>query len=876
MTQSLAAEYDSLSKHGALKVDLPDSITNNLAERIQLRPYQIEALKRWIFYITPNSKTDISNPHLLFHMATGSGKTILMAALILDLYQRGHRNFLFFVNSSQIIEKTKDNFLNQVSAKYLFAPTIRIDGKPVELQVVENFNAVSTDAINIHFTTIQGLHTRVHHPKENTVTLEDFRDYKVVMISDEAHHLNAQTKKRLTYVETRELLSWENTVSNIFLQHPENVLLEFTATADLSHPAVMEKYHDKILYNYQLRHFREEGYSKDIELRQADLPPCDRMVQAMILSQYRLKVAENHEIHCKPVILMKSKTIRESAENESDFTSMVNNLSGSIINKLRKSSSDDETLSLAFNYIMDERGMEADEFARELQGAFGEGKVTNINRLEDLQKLQIDLNNLEAQSNDIRVIFAVNKLDEGWDVLNLFDIVRLYDTRDAGRDKVGKTTMSEAQLIGRGARYFPFNVPDQPDVAPEKRKYDSDLKHPLRILEELYYHCSHNPRYIDEIKRVLRRTGMLEDHPTRTVDLKLKKEFKESQCYQVGYVWTNKRVKNSREGVDSLSDYEIRNLYTYPTLMTGRVTEETAFDQEGRKMKQSSEEVIARDLHLGEFDQSILNFAMDSSEFFHFVNLKKHFPRLTSVSEFRTSDSYLGGVTVTVRGVRSDLESLNARQRLKIIQYVLKEIKAGVRHASVEFVGTRNFTPQKISECFTDKTVKLRIEGESSLSWGESRIKGLDLIDPVEKSWHAYDNCYGTDQEKYFIKFLDEQADSIRNQYDEFFLLRNEKAVKLFAFKSGQGFEPDYILFLRKKGKEMGKVLQLFIEPKGKHLQSNDSWKQELLEDIEWRDKVSTLFEGDEYWVYGLPFYDETGQGNAQFKKAFQQLLHDE
>ena len=50
--------------------------------------------------------------HLLFNMATGSGKTLIMAGLILYLYEKGYRNFLFFVNSTNIIEKTKDNFLN--------------------------------------------------------------------------------------------------------------------------------------------------------------------------------------------------------------------------------------------------------------------------------------------------------------------------------------------------------------------------------------------------------------------------------------------------------------------------------------------------------------------------------------------------------------------------------------------------------------------------------------------------------------------------------------------------------------------------------------------------------------------------------------------
>lgn len=37
------------------------------------------------------------------------------------------------------------------------------------------------------------------------------------------------------------------------------------------------------------------------------------------------------------------------------------------------------------------------------------------------------LNSLEDNNNHIRAIFTVNRLTEGWDVLNLFDIVRLYE-----------------------------------------------------------------------------------------------------------------------------------------------------------------------------------------------------------------------------------------------------------------------------------------------------------------------------------------------------------------------------------------------------------------------------------------------------------------
>ena len=70
---------------------------------------------------------------------------------------------------------------------------------------------------------------------------------------------------------------------------------------------------------------------------------------------------------------------------------------------------------------------------------------------------QILLNTLEDLNNPIRAVFAVQKLNEGWDVLNLFDIVRLYDGRDNNKGKPGydiitplKINSNEILLINRG------------------------------------------------------------------------------------------------------------------------------------------------------------------------------------------------------------------------------------------------------------------------------------------------------------------------------------------------------------------------------------------------------------------------------------------
>src|SRR4030042_1176021 len=118
--QFLYEQLDAVSSMGFLDKEIPDCVAQNLNPKYELRGYQVEAFVR-LFHCYTKPFPHKSYPlHLLFNMATGSGKTLIMAGLILYLYKQGYRNFLFFVNSTNIIEKTKDNFLNNLSSKYLF------------------------------------------------------------------------------------------------------------------------------------------------------------------------------------------------------------------------------------------------------------------------------------------------------------------------------------------------------------------------------------------------------------------------------------------------------------------------------------------------------------------------------------------------------------------------------------------------------------------------------------------------------------------------------------------------------------------------------------------------------------------------------------
>ena len=157
--QSLSDQYDTLSKFKILINDIPTCITNNLNLDFPLRLYQKEALRRFIYYIDHLESSNQQTAWLLFQMATGSGKTLIMASQILYLYTKGYRNFIFFVNSANVIEKTRDNFLNKESKKYLFAKEVKFNERIVKINEVDEFQGANNDNINILFTTIQKLHS---------------------------------------------------------------------------------------------------------------------------------------------------------------------------------------------------------------------------------------------------------------------------------------------------------------------------------------------------------------------------------------------------------------------------------------------------------------------------------------------------------------------------------------------------------------------------------------------------------------------------------------------------------------------------------------------------------------------------------------------
>jgi type III restriction enzyme len=562
----MAFLYDILlqefGKRAIAQVTVPNHITDNLKPGFGQRPYQIEAFQRFILCDSENFEGKPKRPfHLLYNMATGSGKTLIMAGLMLHLYQKGYRNFLFFVNSNNIIQKTKDNFLNPQASKYLFNDKIVIDGKEVLIKEIDNFEEADNQNINLKFTTIQQLHIDLNNTKENSVTYEDFKDKKLVLIADEAHHLVAGTKSGNLFG------SWEDTVKKIHDSNFENILLEFTATIDTATAELVKHYQDKVIFKYDLAQFRIDKYSKEINLIRSLYDEQDRIIQALILNLYRQELATANNINLKPVILFKAKrTIKESEQNKENFHKLIDDFSVAMVEKIHRTSTV-AIVQKAFRFF-EAKGISANEIVKRIQANFRFENCLSANNDAEAEKNQILLNTLEDENNPIRAVFAVQKLNEGWDVLNLFDIVRLYEDRDGKDGKPGKTTLSEAQLIGRGARYYPFALEEGQDKF--TRKFDDDISNDLKVLEELYYHTKEDSRYISELKKALVDSGIYEDDANLVqLNLFLKPDFKKTDFYKDGHVFFNKKIPKSFDNIKSFADLGVKKTNYRHTLSSG-------------------------------------------------------------------------------------------------------------------------------------------------------------------------------------------------------------------------------------------------------------------------------------------------------------------
>ncbi|MGL2843372.1 DEAD/DEAH box helicase family protein [Helicobacter pylori] len=815
------------------EIELPTHITSNLKK--ELRDYQKQAIDNYL----EKRQFNPTQKHFMFEMATGSGKTLVMAGLILECYKQGYQNFIFFVNSASILEKTRLNFTDSASSKYLFSENININDENTEIKSINNLNESHNNAINIYFSTIQGLFSLFTRAKENAITLEDLKDQKLVFLADEAHHLNTETKKKLNDNEASEKRNWESVVKLALEQNKDNLLLEFSATIP-KEKSVEEKYKNLKAITYTLKQFSEDKFCKNIySLSYENKELETRFLGACVSSLYKELLAQHHNIeNFKPCILFKSERIEESKKNQERFNTFLENLSPLDLENFFNHSRN--AFFKAAKNFFDEKNYVPNLVAL-LQNKFKESVQINTNNEKELEKSMLLLNSLEDRDNPKRVIFSVDKLNEGWDVLNLFDIVRLKNKANQ------KDTIKDAQLIGRGARYYPFSYNDFKPSRIEFYQRKFDLDNSLSALERLDYHAIYDSEFIAKLNKGLQDSGLGFVNEKQTIPLTPTKHFK---CYYA----SNKREKNNNlfnKDYSGPVEATLKSLHV-PLFGFNVREKQVDFKEENKGDKTYYETHALNKIPLNYFLKALNLKNLD------FKTLKKAFKKHAFNNKVGFIERYVSSLKTNFH---KNQKFDDNKILLKLAVYIIGNLKDTLLKEQDKY----DVSALELKEFETHNKSLSASEWEKDIPFYEWLLfKDMRKLD--------------SDLERDFLDFINDHKEILDKKFKEWCVLRNDHFTELKVFCNiegpfyAQGFEPDFILFAQTHEDEfLG--FTCYVEVKGEHLEHSNAWKKEFLEMLE---NATLKSHNKKLHLKGLPFFTlHNSVVNGDFQTAFDQTFKD-
>ena len=456
--------------------------------------------------------------------------------------------------------------------------------------------------------------------------------------------------------------------------------------------------------------------------------------------------------------------------------------------------------------------------------------------------------------------------------------MRLYDSRQGSgkAGQIGSYTIKEAQLIGRGARYCPFVYEDDVDLK-FKRKFDGDLTNDYRVLETMLFHSLNDSSYIAELKQALIATGLQPKNPI-TREYRLKEEFKASEFYQKSYVYSNERLPRGRANITTIEDSLKTKIYRYTQKsVSGSIvnlfdTNEQEKETKNKQVTSNKAKIIA--VLFKKVDYNILSGAAACYTELRFDVIKDKYPNVSSLKEFLTSEDYLGN---SILEITQTGDILTGKDIFAASKKAMGQIASYIANIKQEFVGSTVFKPRMLKSVLHDKKISLTAIQENG-GHGDSQNDCVNenyRLNLTGEPWYVFNDNYGTSEEKQLVKYFKTVIEPKLKEKDlDYYLIRNERIPELaiYSFTAGERFEPDFLLFIKKKDVSEIKTLQAYIEPKGSQLLLQDAWKEKFLSQIKDEHKITDLI-GHGYTILGLPFFNQEKR-MVEFSKTVDELVN--
>jgi type III restriction enzyme len=536
-----------------------------------LRPYQMEAmgafqlfwkdgfdsrsLKQRTLQEAENDGSKIQWNKVGFEMATGSGKTLLMGAIIVDLWHRGYKDFLILTPNTILFDKTIENFTPR-AVKSIFGDGWNLtynlvtgnsyrdktcnyeEGRDISFYVFNMqkfYDKGTSDNQKDGVDTMKGV-PYVRRPIEDslwrdksgshTISFVEFlRGKRPIIISDEAHHY--QQKK---------------TSEAIFELLP-SVVLEFTATS--IEKGGNESFGQDNLYKYPIQRYISEGYGKRIfavgcgtsnEKTTDEVTESDKQKLVWGMLIHLLKQEALHAVNApvrKAMLLTKARTIKHADNIDNYLRNWPEGITTEIDDVLEQVDREKtDIVKIVRQYIPKSKT----ELIRKLMSVAKSVFTIHSENKSD-EEIWTDYKSLD--DNNAEIVNQVRIFTEGVDYDNFYTIVVLGDT-------VENVSLAAAQLIGRGLRLYK-----------ENREFDilgHDLKEQSEILHII---CERGRRFEQIVEDIRKKLGLLQG----TVEIPTEEEDRENKV--------NKKI---------VDDYEIPVLRIRP-IATGMSFEQALKDK---------------------------------------------------------------------------------------------------------------------------------------------------------------------------------------------------------------------------------------------------------------------------------------------------------
>ncbi|MBX9006169.1 type III restriction endonuclease subunit R, partial [Enterococcus faecalis] len=230
-----------------------------------------------------------------------------------------------------------------------------------------------------------------------------------------------------------------------------------------------------------------------------------------------------------------------------------------------------------------------------------------------------------------------------------------------------------------------------------------------------------------------------------------------------------------------------------------------------------------------------------------------YLPLLESKEELINSSQYFNGVSIKVSLPKGQyIVDLSATEKLEIIDKFLMYCEEKIRKNYKKEIGLKIFKPVPIRDVLKDYEIV-------SPKFQTGQVTQHILPYPMKgKDWFVYTHAIVNGTEKRLVDLIGTFVQTLENKYEKVYLIRNDEKgirLKLTEFNGPRGFMPDFILYLENETFNY----QVYIEPKGQHLESNDVWKQEMLYEINGSD-IEVIGENEEVRLIGLKFYNEDNE----------------